>query len=265
MIKLKAVTEVVTKPAGIILHAKAGTGKSTFLIEAVNDSSNGILFQCGEDSLGDLGVAVPHYPEVIGSGTTYQEYITGWSQFLEILHALVVEDHGYKTVAFDNIDNIINNNLDAFVTNKYYNDDISKANAWGGDKLKEMYSELSRVIKAFEMLQSKGISVFVSTHSQTIKAKDPRVEEYKRWSFNVPAREDYNLRNLLLNWSSACLFGTIDVKVGKDGKATGNKHVLMTKEDAAYDAKSRYSIPDKIEFKYAAFKEEIQKSLKGTK
>jgi hypothetical protein len=265
MIKLTAVNDVTSKPVGVVLHAKAGTGKTTFLVDAINDSPKGILFQCGEDSLGDLRVAVPHYPDVIGSGSTYEEYITGWTQFLDILTALVVEKHDFKTVAFDNIDNIINNNLDAFVVNRYYQNDVGKANAWGGDKLKEMYSEFSRVIKAFEMLQHKGIGVYVSSHSQTIKAKDPRLDEYKRWSFNIPAREDYNIRNLLLNWSSACLFGTIDIKVDKSGKASGDNHVLMTKQDAAYDAKNRYSLPDKIDFRYSVFKDEVTKSFTGGK
>jgi len=264
-ITLKTVSDAKMKPAGIVIHSKAGTGKSTFLIDAINDAENGILFQCGEDSIGDLGVKVPHYPDVIGSGDSIEDYIRGWEDFIEILRQLVVEKHGYTSVGFDNLDNIINNNLDAYVVTKYYNGDLQKANAWGGDKLKEMYSEFSRVIKAFEILQSRGISVFVSTHSQTVKAKDPRLDEYKRWSFNMPSREDYSLRNLLLNWSSATLFGTIDTVVNEKGKAEGDEHVLFTKQNAAYEAKSRYSIPEKIDFKYSTFKEEIKKSMKEKK
>lgn len=277
-LKIEAVKTVTTKPMGVIIYARSGLGKTTFLGDYVRNAKNGILFQCGEDALGDLNPewanSVPHYPNILGDyyelatgeddskWSTMERDAKGWTWFKdELMKYLMLEAHGYTHVAFDSFDNLINRNLDAYVTLTYYKGNAEKANSFGGSKLKEMYMELAVVVKCFEYLQKKGINVLISSHAQTINFKDPASADYKKWSIAVPAREDYNLRNLLINWSSATLFGTIDVDVeGK--KASGGRHVLKTKDDAAFDAKCRYEIQEEIDFNYATFKEIILKAIK---
>jgi len=268
--KLTTTKTLSPKPEGIIIYSKSGLGKTSFLVDAVNDAKNGILFQCGEDGISDLidrntnkPVEVPHYPEVIGASGNEEQKVKDWQEFKDILTEIINGDYKYDRVGFDNLDNIINNNLTAFILDTYYKDQTGVINTkeafgWGGAYLKEAYGELSRIVKAFEMIQSMGISVYVSLHGQSVKEKDPRSENYDKYSFEVPARADYNLRNLLINWSSATFFGTIDATVDK-GKAKGTNRVLMTSIDVAYDAKNRYSLPDKMTFEYKSFKELLAK------
>lgn len=258
------------KPAGIVVYARSGLGKTTMIGEFIKKAKKGILFQCGEDGLSDLDTSwtkdIPHYPKILGAGTTSDEMADSWKFFKEdILKFLMLKDHGFTHVGFDSFDNLINNNLDAYVVREYYKGNIKEANAWGGAKLKEMYSELALVIKAFEYLQSKkGISIFLTMHAQPTNFRDPSVPDYKKWSLSIPSREDYNLRSLIINWSSATMFGTLDVDVeGK--KATGNKHILKTIEDASWEAKCRYKIPETIGFDYESFKKAIENSRKDTK
>lgn len=269
MLKELTVTKGTTlKPAGGVLYSRSGLGKTTFLGDFVKASKNGIMFQCGEDSLNDLDTEwtkdIPYYGEVLGIGSTSDELANGWIHFKEeILKFLMIGEHHFTEVGFDNFDNLINNNLDAYVVREHYKNNLKEANSWGGAKLKEMYSELALIIKAFEYLQNKrGISVFLTFHAQPINFRDPSVPDYKKWSLAIPAREDYNLRSQLINWSSVTMFGTLDIDV--DGKkATGNNRVLRTVEDASWEAKCRYKIPETIDFSYNAFKEAVEASRKS--
>jgi hypothetical protein len=256
-------TKIETKPAGIVLHGKGGMGKTTFLAKAIKDSKKGILFECGESGLTDLTdkniLDVPRYSEVLGMGSTSEELSEGWIKFKEdIIKGLMTLPHGFTHIAFDNFDNLINNNLNSFVIKNYYENKINKANAYGGQKLREMDSELTLIIKAFEYLQAKGISILLSTHSQTINFKDPAGDDYKKWSLNLPAMEGANLRDRIVYWSSMTMFATIDVEV-ENKKVEGSRRVLKTQFHPAYEAKSRYNIPETIDFSYENFKNEIMK------
>lgn len=258
---LEVSTKVEQKPAGILLHARSGLGKTTMVGNFIKNSAKGILFQCGEDGLSDLdskwAEGITHYSKILGDGATLDTMADGWLEFMDILKYLMAKDHGYVNIGFDSFDNLVNNNLDAYVIREYYGGSTKDANAWGGAKLKEMYSELSKVVKAFEYLQKKkGISIFITLHSQPVNFRDPSVPDYKKWSLAIPSREDYNLRSLLINWASVAMFGTLDVEV-EDKKATGSKRVLRTVENASWEAKCRYKIPETIDFTFDSFKQAI--------
>jgi hypothetical protein len=269
MITELAVTKGTTqKPAGTVLYSRSGLGKTTMIGDYIKSSKNGILFQCGEDGLGDLDPEwtkdVPYYKEILGQGSTMDELADGWIRFKEdILKFLMVGKHEFTDVGFDNFDNLINNNLDAYVVREYYKGNVKEANAWGGAKLKEMYTEMALVIKAFEYLQSKkGVTVFLTFHAQPMNFRDPSVPDYKKWTIAIPSREDYNIRNQIINWSSVTMFGTLDVDVDNK-KATSNGRVLKTLEDASWEAKCRYKIPETIDFSYNSFKKAVEASRKS--
>ena len=268
--------DVKTKPMGVNIYARSGMGKTTFLGDYVKNAKNGILFQCGEDGLSDLNPEwtkdIPYYPNILGDyyetkdddskWSDLQKASQGWIWFRDdLMKFLMVGKHEFTNVAFDNFDNLINRNLDAYVTLTYYKGNINTANSYGGSKLKEMYSELAMIVKCFEYLQKRGISVFVGYHAQATNFKDPANPDYKKWSLAIPAREDYNLRTLMINWSSATVFGTVDIEVeGK--KASGSRHILYTKDNASYEAKCRYNIPEVIDLNYNEFKKAIINSTK---
>lgn len=268
--------QITTKPMGVNIYARSGMGKTTFLGEYAKNAKSGILFQCGEDGLSDLkpewANEVPTYPNILGDyyetaedtskWSDMQKASQGWIWFRdELMKFLMVGKHDFTNIAFDNFDNLINRNLDAYVTLAYYKGNINSANAYGGSKLKEMYSELAMIVKCFEYLQKKGISIFLGYHAQAINFRDPAGQDFKRWSIAIPAREDYGLRALLINWSSCTLFGTMDVEV-ENKKASGNRHILYTKESAGFESKSRYDLPEVIDFSYNSFKDAVLKCLK---
>ena len=70
MTGLTAVKGTEIKPMGLVLYARSGLGKTTFMGNAIKAAPNGILFQCGENGLADLDPRwtkdVPHYPNILG-------------------------------------------------------------------------------------------------------------------------------------------------------------------------------------------------------
>lgn len=262
--ELKTTKTITRKPEGILIYSKSGLGKTTFLAEAILNSKNGILFQCGEDGLSDITdkriTSVNKYHEVLGMGTTQDELINGWNFFKDgILKFLMLNKDIPDVVAFDGFDNLIINNLDNKILKEDYKNNKEKANGWGGAKCVEMDEELAMIIKAFEYIQNRGTSIYISCHSQIVTMHDPNQPDYGHWTINLPDRKDVNLRNRLINWSSATLFGTREVEL--DGrKIINDQKVLKTKEAAGYDAKCRYSIPETIPFEYKVFIDEVKKA-----
>jgi hypothetical protein len=268
--EFNVVTKTEDKPIGIVIHGKGGLGKTTFGANAVLDTPKGLMIECGETALGELKdvkiAATPRFlkPDgnILGTGNNIDELAEEWIYFKEeFIKGLMLTKHGFTRLFFDNFDNMINNNLSSFVIKNYYKNDLVKANAYGGQKLREMDAELALIIKAFEYLQKKGIEIFISTHSQIVNFKDPAGDDYKKWAVNLPAMEGANLRERLIYWSSITAFATYDVDVSKK-KVDEYKRVLKTQIHPSWDAKCRYNIPDSIDFSYDTFRSEVEKAKK---
>jgi hypothetical protein len=264
-------TKQTDKPIGLVLYSKSGMGKTTFLSKWIK-AKGGILFQCGEDGLSDLTdkdiIDTPRFEvngkeKILGMGTTQDELINEYIYFKEeVLKSLMLLKKIPPVIGFDGFDNLIVNNLDQYVIKTVYGNNVDKANGWGGAKLVEMDAELALIIKAFEYIQSKGTEIILSCHNQIITFKSPTEEDYSKYTLNLPARKDADLRNRLINWSSATIFGLREVEV-ENKKVIKDNRVLKTKEYATWDAKCRYSIPETIEFSYETFIDEVKKSKKG--
>lgn len=268
MLESLNVTKTVTpKPEGIIIYAKSGLGKTTWGAEAILAAKNGVMFQCGEDGLSDLTdkriTSVPKFDKILGMGNTQKELIDGWFYFKEeVLKFLMVGKHDITTVFFDNFDNLIKVNLDTYIISEFYKNNYEKANGWGGAKVVEMDMELLRIIKAFEYLQAKrGMSIILSCHGQTVNVKESTQPDYTKWTLDLPDRKDVNMRDHLINWSSATLFGTREIEM--DGKKIlSDKRILKTQTYSGWDAKCRYSIPETIDFSYKAFQDALKEARK---
>jgi hypothetical protein len=240
--KLLVTTENEKRADCIVIHAIGGVGKTSLLAEAVK-TEGGIFLRVGEDGLSPLGLSdVPRYPDVINS----------WTQLQDVLRDLIVEKHDFKLVAIDSLDMIVPA-LDEYVVEKFYSGDADKANAYKA-KYAQYYSEFQKILKAFEILRSRGITVLVSCHSVIVNHRDPSTEAFKRWEMNLPGGEKTSLANLLFDFSDYCLFGSFDVTVKDNRGVGGDRRVLSTRWTPAFDAKRRYNIPDKILFDWTTFK-----------
>lgn len=273
-LEVNTTTELSKRGDGIIVHAEGGLGKSTFLVNAVNKSSNGLLVRCGIDGISKLGIPVKMYNRVIGNGDVGEQGVQGWNDFQDVLKAIYLSKKPYDMVAFDELDSLITGDLHSFITDKYYREpdgslNTVKANAYGGSWLKEAMGEVAKVRKMFIMIQEKGTSIYISMHSQAVTFKHPaQPENYKRMTLDIPSRDDTNIRGLLVGWADYVLYGMLDT-IMKDDKPTGDKRILKTKLNSAYDAKQRGnilgSLPETILFDYSVFKSLITSKEKEAK
>lgn len=261
----KVTTEVKSESPGIIIYSLADGGKSTFIANMVRDVPNSILFQCGESSLANLKEEdkkdVPHYPDILGGGTTSEDLIANYFDFCKLLTQLDDGECPYSLIAFDNMDNIINKNLTEYVINEYYEGDVAKAGGWGNKKVVEIVHQTNRIIEILSSLRNKGVTIVLSFHSRVIPIEDPLGNEYSMFTFNLPANSRGSVRELFVNWGTQIMFGSMDVTSVKSNnkkkRATGGDRVLMCGLHPAYEVKNKFQLPDKISFDYETFKAHV--------
>jgi len=256
-------TKNIVRPPRVVVHGCGGVGKTTFGIQACKQN-NGIFIQI-EDGLDSLGANnIARFPRITKWGRTSEsEDTTGQFVFYDALKSLVSENHDYKTVVIDTIDSGVPM-LDEFVVETYYNGDAKKADAYK-NKYGDYVREMSKVLKAMDILSSKGIMPIVLSHSVVENHKDPSTESYKRWEMHLPGGDKTSLGDMLYNWADIVLFATFDVVVDTNRHGTGGNRVAYTEWSPAYDAKNRYGLPNKIQFDYNTMMSFVNKSIEPTK
>jgi hypothetical protein len=114
--------------------------------------------------------------------------------------------------------------------------------------------EFGRLLADFDRLIERGIHVVVISHSLTRKFQAPSSEiAYDRFELNLYQPNSQKLKQ----WADAVLFLDWDVRVveNRSGKARGiggKTRVLHTAHCAAFDAKCRVDLPEKLPAEFDA-------------
>lgn len=230
--------ENTKKGRGIVVHGTGGVGKSTLAVDACL-AENGIMI-LGEDGISEMGTDVTRTP-----------LVKSWTEFQDIIVAIAKEDHDYSVVAIDTIDSLVSM-LDDYVVTEYYGGDVKSANAYKA-KYSEMKTEFIKLLNALEAIKNRNIDVVIICHSIIDTCRNPDDEAFQRWGLNLPGGAKTSLASLLYDWSDYCFFARRDVTV-TDGRASGERRVLMTQWNAAWDAKSRKEVPNKILLSWESLK-----------
>ena len=232
------------KPYSITVHSLGGVGKTYFGADACEGGKG--VFILGEDGLSTLDRKdISRFP-----------IIKTWPDFKETIKILITEKHDFKTVVIDTIDSLIPM-LDSYVVKEFYGGKAEKADAYKqkyGDYAREMYG----ILKAYNLLLKKGVEVINLVHSVVVNHRDPMSEAWQRWEMNLPGGAKTSLASMLYDWSDVVLYATRDVAV-VERKGVGNNRVCYTQWNAAYDAKCRHNLPEKITFSYKKLKELLAK------
>ena len=110
------------------------------------------------------------------------------------------------------------------------------------------HQEFSRLLAEFDRLIARGIHVCVVSHAAVRRFQTPAADiAYDRFELNVQQRHADQLKQ----WCDAILFLDWDVKVienrsGKTRGIGGKTRVLHTQHCAAFDAKSRVNLPERL-------------------
>jgi hypothetical protein len=226
--------ERINAPHLIVLHGLPGFGKTSFAAQFPDP-----LFICAEKA-GAHEQLIYRYPDAIDT----------WDELLEAVRRLTVEDHSFKTLVIDKLEDIEPLCWAHILANEPKNKK-TMAEAFGGyEKGYQVAVDLGwRLLAArLEQLQAaRGMNLVLISHATRRKFNDPTHENYDRWEPNV----DKRAAAFFVGWARTVLFMDRDVIVGKldDGdKAKGKvletgARVMRTEHSAAYDAKNRLTLP----------------------
>lgn len=238
-----AIVGILDRSQRLVVHGPNGVGKSTFASQAPN-----AIFICAEDGTSHLDVTRFPAPD-------------NWQDILDAIGVLYEQQHEYKTVILDSADWAEQMARDAICVENNVSSIEKIPYGKGWVFCQEKFSQL---LKCFDALYAKGMNIIIVAHT-TVKAfNDPEHETYDRYSLKLDKRNDALLRE----WSDYVLFANWDTRInqktdkmgnplpGLEGKAKAKsfgKRLLFTQRSAAFDAKQRFAIPERLPLDWNAF------------
>ena len=167
-----------------------------------------------------------------------------WAELLAAINHLLTVEHGHKTLVIDSID---------WAEKLLIEEVCRKANKDGledfgyGKGLVYLAEEFARFLALLEKLRERGVHVVLVGHSTIRKFEAPDAAgSYDRYELKLTK----HVAALVKEWVDALIFVNFVTKVTeKDGKQRavgGRERVVHTTHTAAWDAKNRYGLDDKL-------------------
>lgn len=167
-----------------------------------------------------------------------------WAELIAEINHLLTSEHGHKTLVIDSID---------WAEKLLIEEVCRKANKDGledfgyGKGLVYLAEEFARFLALLEKLRERGVHVVLVGHSTIRKFEAPdAVGSYDRYELKLSKQ----VAALVKEWVDSLLFVNFVTKVTeKDGKQRavgGRERVVHTTHTAAWDAKNRYGLEDKL-------------------
>lgn len=237
---LGAVTRGKQKePVTVLLYGVEGVGKSTFGADAPMS-----IFIDGEKSTSELNVARFPTPE-------------NWIDVREAVHTLIADKHDYQTLVVDTLDWIEPLIWDHICKR----DNQSSIEAYGYGKGYAAALDEWRIFLAdLEKLRAaKRMNIVLLAHAWIRPFKNPEGDDYDRYEMKLNSKAG----GLLKEWPSSVLFANFETVAAKDpktkrvrGVTTGARWIYTTR-CGAYDAKNRYSLPERLPLSWKDFEAAI--------
>jgi len=167
-----------------------------------------------------------------------------WAELLAAISHLLAADHGFQTLVIDSID-WAEKLLIKEVCRKANKESLEDFGYGKGNFY--LPEEFARFLALLEKLRDRGIHVVLVGHSMIRKFEGPdAVGAYDRFELKLSKQ----VAALVKEWVDALLFVDFVTKVTeKDGKQRavgGRERVIHTTHTAAWDAKNRYGLDDKV-------------------
>jgi hypothetical protein len=167
-----------------------------------------------------------------------------WAELLAAINHLLSSDHGFQTLVIDSID-WAEKLLIEEVCRKANKESLEDFGYGKGNVY--LAEEFARFLAPLEKLRDRGIHVVLVGHSMIRKFEAPdAVGAYDRFELKLSKQ----VAALVKEWVDALLFVNFVTKVTeKDGKQRavgGRERVIHTTHTAAWDAKNRYGLDDKV-------------------
>lgn len=236
------------RPLRIALYGTDGVGKTSFAAGASNP-----IFIATEDGTHHVNTARFPVPQT-------------WADIVGpegALAKLCLEDHDFETVVIDSMD-WAEALCDAHVIQRY-NDDTSRKNKiaslsdipYGGWKALKMTTFMMLLDRLSILVRERNMNVITISHATIGRFEDPERETYERYELALYP----SLAAKLREWSDYVLFANFDTTLTEVGQGfhtrqvgtSHGKRLLYSQRRAAFDAKSRFNIPERLPLTWDAF------------
>lgn len=223
----------IARPQKVVLYGPEGVGKSTLAGQTPEP-----VFLDTEGGTHHLDVAR------FDAATTWDEINTAVAQ-------LAKADHSFKTLVIDTAD-WLEKRLAEHLCRKLNKESIEDFGYGKGWVI--LSEEFARFLTALDALTDRGMHIVFLAHSTVKKFEAPdQAGSYDRFELKLSKQN----APLLKEWADVVLFGNFVTKVaekdnGKMRGIGGKERVLFANHSAAYDAKNRHGLPDKLPFSIEA-------------
>lgn len=221
------------KPLCILLYGVKGVGKSSFALEAPSP------VYLGSEDNSELDAA--KFPQV-----------RRWSDFEGALAALLKENHDFKTLVIDTVDN-----LQEIAELEILSTEPGKtmSTAFGGygkayEKMGKMFLD-ARETYLKPLREQKSMNIIFLAHAEKAKHEDPiTVAAWDAYQTSLHKR----IKPIFEDWVSAILFANYrlakaESDQGKTYAEGDGSRVIYTEERPSHVAKNRFSLPYILPFK----------------
>ena len=219
----------ITRPQKAVIYGPEGVGKSTLagrLPEPVFLDTEGGT----------------HHLDVVRL-----DAVTTWDELTAAIGQLAKVPHGFKTLVIDTAD-WLEKRLAEHLCRKSNKDSIEDFGYGKGWVI--LAEEFARFLSSLDGLLARGMHVVFLAHATVRKFEAPdQAGSYDRFELKLSK----SVAPLLKEWADVVLFANYVTKIaekdnGKMRGVGGKERVLFATHTAAYDAKNRHGLPDKLPF-----------------
>jgi hypothetical protein len=219
----------ITRPQKAVIYGPEGVGKST---------------------LASLTPA-PVFLDTEG-GTHHLDVVrldaaSSWEEITAATVQLAKAEHPFKSLIIDTAD-WLEKRLAEHLCRKANKDSIEDFGYGKGWVI--LTEEFARFLNSLDALTARGMHVVFLAHSTVKKFEAPdQAGSYDRFELKLSK----SVAPLLKEWADVVLFANYVTRIaekdsGKNRGVGGKERVLFATHSAAYDAKNRHGLPDKLPF-----------------
>lgn len=223
----------ITRPQKVVIYGPEGVGKSTLASHTPEP-----VFLDTEGGTHHLDVVR------LDSAATWEEVTAAVAQ-------LSKAEHPFKTLVIDTAD-WLEKRLAEHLCRKANKDSIEDFGYGKGWVL--LGEEFARFLSSLDALLARGMHVVFLAHSTVRKFEAPdQAGSYDRFELKLSKQA----APLLKEWADVVLFANYVTRIaekdnGKTRAVGGKERVLFASHTAAFDAKNRHGLPDKLPFSIEA-------------
>ena len=223
----------IARPQKAVIYGPEGVGKTTLASQLPSP-----VFLDTEGGTHHLDVV--RFPDV-----------RTWDDVLAATKSLASGDHEFKSFVIDTAD-WLEKRLAEHLCRKANKESIEDFGYGKGYVL--IAEEFAKFLASLDALLARGIHVVFLAHSTVRKFESPdQAGSYDRYELKLSKQ----VAPLLKEWADLILFTNYVTKVaesdtGRRRGIGGRERVIMTTHCAAYDAKNRHGLDEKLAFNYEA-------------